>query len=332
MRLFEKTKKFFVAALLTAVAVPTFLTGCGSNKEKVLVYTSSEDYVVEYLNQRLKEEFPDIDVTVEYMSTGNLAAKLKAEGTSTDCDIIAELEYGYLAQLDNAGILADLSSYDRSKYVEDTKASDNYMPEIRVGGGVIVNTELLKEKGLAEPKSYEDLLKPEYKGLISMPNPKSSGTGYMFLKSLVNAMGEEAAFEYFDKLTPNILQYTSSGSGPVNSLVQKEAAIGLGMTSNAVVKINEGAPLKILFFDEGSPYTLYGQSVIKGKETNESVKKVYDFLVNKFIYETNEKFFPEKVFTDIDNKLDNYPSDIKYADMSSNTIEEKERLLDKWKY
>ena len=332
MRLFEKTKKFFAAALLTAVAVPTLLAGCGSNKEKVLVYTSSEDYVVEYLNKRLKEEFPDIDVTVEYMSTGNLAAKLVAEGTSTDCDIIGELEYGYLAQLDNSGVLADLSSYDRSIYMEDTYVSDNYTVEIRSGGGIIVNTELLKEKGLAEPKSYEDLLKPEYKDLISMPNPKSSGTGYMFLKSLVNAMGEESAFEYFDKLTPNILQYTSSGSGPVNALVQKEAAIGLGITSNAVVKINEGAPLKILFFDEGSPYTLYGQSIIKGKETNESVKKVYDFLVNKYVYEVNEKFYPEKIFKDVNNKLENHPENIKYADMSNNTIEEKERLLGKWKY
>ena len=77
------------------------------------------------------------------------------------------------------------------------------------------NTELLtasiflKEKNLSKPTSYEDLLKPEYKGLISMPNPKASGTGYMFLKSLVNEWGEEKTFSYFDKLTPNVLQYTS---------------------------------------------------------------------------------------------------------------------------
>ena len=84
----------------------------------------------------------------------------------------------------------------------------------------------LEEKNLAVPTSYADLLKPEYKGLVSMPNPKSSGTGYMFLKSLVNAWGEEEAFAYFDQLAENILQFTSSGSGPVNALVQGEAAIG----------------------------------------------------------------------------------------------------------
>ena len=52
--------------------------------------------------------------------------------------------------------------------------------------------------------TYEDLLKPEYKGLISMPSPKASGTGYIFLKALVNSMGEDKAFAYFDKLSKNV--------------------------------------------------------------------------------------------------------------------------------
>ena len=62
----------------------------------------------------------------------------------------------------------------------------------------------------------------------------------MFLKALVNSMGEEEAFAYFDKLSENILQFTSSGSGPVNSLVSGEAVIALGMTPQAVTQINEG--------------------------------------------------------------------------------------------
>ena len=80
-----------------------------------------------------------------------------------------------------------------------------------------------------------------------MPNPKASSTGYMFLKAFVNSMGEEEAFAYFDSLYPNMLSFTSSGSGPVNALVQKEAAIGLGMTFQAVNEINKGSNLQILF-------------------------------------------------------------------------------------
>ena len=325
----KKLSAILIAALtLTALS----LTGCSAGKEQVLIYTSVEDYVVEDMNARLSEAFPQYDITIEYVSTGNHAAKLLTEGKNSECDITYDLEYAYMEQLAQAGVLADLSSYDRSIYLEDTIASDYYLVQCRVGGAVIVNTELLAQKNLAEPKSYEDLLKPEYKNLISMANPKSSGTGYMFYKSLVNAWGEEKALAYFDSLSGNVLQFTSSGSGPVNALLQKEVAVGFGMTSHAVTQINEGAPLKILFFEEGSPYTMYGQGIVAGKETRTAVKEVFDFLVGTYSYELNEKFFPEQMFKDKTYSVENYPNNIVYSDMKNNTIEEKSNLLAKWKY
>lgn len=326
-------KKRFLSAVLALVLLCTpLLSGCGSNKEEILIYTSVEDYVVADLSARLEETFPDYDITVEYLSTGNHAARLLAEGKGTSCDITYDLEYAYLSQLDEKGLLADLSGYDKSIYCEDTVEGENYLVQVRNGGAIILNTEVLAEKNLPEPTSYEDLLKPEYKGLISMPNPKSSGTGYMFLKSLVNNWGEEKAFDYFDKLTDNILSYTSSGSGPVNALIQKEVAIGLGMTSQTVTQIKQGAPLKIVFFEEGSPFSLYGQAMLAGKDQRESVKAVFDFLVNTYSYELNEKFFPEAMFKDKTYVIEHFPQNIVYSDMSNNTIAEKERLLEKWKY
>lgn len=330
----KKTRRLLgtVCAIIFIITMFSAFCGCDSNKERVLIYTSSEDFKIEYMTKRLNEKFPEYEIIIEYISTGNHAAKLLAEGTSTDCDITHSLEYAYLSQLESRAILACLSSYEMDNYVDDVKLSDNYIIELRSSGSIIINTDVLKEKGLKEPTSYADLLKPEYKNLISMPNPKASSTGYMFFKSLVNAWGEEEALQYFDELTKNILAYTSSGSGPVKALVQGEVAIGLGMTAQAVTEINNGSPLKILFFEEGAPVTLYGQSIIKGKETRESVKRVFDYLVNEYNYENNEKFFPEKIFKDKDYEVKNYPANIKYSDMSNNTIEEKNRLLDIWKY
>ena len=232
--------------------------------------------------------------------------------------------------------LADMSYYDTSVYLEDmVSPSNRYLPECRNSGAVIVNTELLAEKGLAEPKSYQDLLKPEYKGLLSMPNPKSSGTGYMFLRSLTNAWGEDEAFKYFDGFAENIVQFTSSGSGPVNALVQKEAAVALGMTAQAVTMINEGAPLKILFFEEGVPFSQYGHAMTRKAESREDydkLKEVFDYLVKVVTPACDAKFFPEQVFVDKVFSLPNYPADIPYGDMGNNTTEEKTRLLEKWMY
>ncbi len=308
------------------------LSGCvGGSENRVVIYTSAEDYRVEYMRQRLEETFPQYDIVIEYMSTGEHAARLLAEGNNSEADITYDLEYGYLAQLEKAGALTNLDgAYDRQIYVDDANVSSYYLPVYKNGGAVIINPQVLQREGLAVPKSYADLLKAEYKNFISMPNPKSSGTGYMFLKGLVNAWGEEEAFTYFDALSENVLQFTSSGSGPVNALIQQEVAIGLGMTGQAVTAINEGTQLQILYFEEGSPYCMYGQGILSGKEERTCVKEVFDFLINTFAEENCANFFPEQIYKDKTFTVKNYPTDIPYADMQGNTPEEKSRLLEKW--
>ena len=330
-----KIKRLLTAVLATMCAASALaFCGCGKTKENVVIYSAAEDYRIEHIRKRMEEQFPDYNVTIEYMTTGELAAKLIAEGKNTGCDIIYDLEYNYMLKLDEAGGLADVSALcNESDFCDDTIISKNFVPTYRNGGAIILNVGLLKEKGGAEPESYADLLKPEYKGLISMPNPKSSGTGYMFCKALVNEWGEDKALEYFDKLSENILSYTSSGSGPINALIMKEAAIGLGMTPQAVTKINEGqTELKIKYFEEGSPYCLYGQSIISGKENRAAVKEVFSFLSGKLTEENTEKFCPEKIYKTKTFDVPNYPAEIKYADMSGDTLQAKEAFLEKWKY
>src|SRR3982751_6729466 len=57
------------------------------------------------------------------------------------------------------------------------------------------NTELLAKKKLAVPKTWGDLLKPEYKGDIQVANPASSGTAYTMIATLVQMMGEDRSEE-----------------------------------------------------------------------------------------------------------------------------------------
>ena len=204
---------------------------------------------------------------------------------------------------------------------------------MRSGGGIIINKKVLQEKGIQKPKCYEDLLKPEFKGLLSMPSPKSSGTGYMFYLSLVNAMGEEKALEYFDGFKNNILTFTSSGSGPVNALTNREVAVGFGMIAQAVEKIKNGNnELEILFFDEGAPYSMYGTSVVKGKQNKTEVMEVQDNIYSSYKNERCQKYYPEKIYKNKNFENENFPKSIVYANMSNNTLQQKEKLLKKWKY
>lgn len=312
-------------------ATPEEPAGLDTSSNKVVIYSGAEEYRNEYFLKRLNETFPDYEIVIEYMPTGNLAAKLAAEGTDTDMDIFYDLDFSYAGKVEQ--YLADVSAYDQSIYVDDCKVENaHYLAATRNGGAVIINPDVLAAKGIEEPTCYEDLLKPEFKNLISMPDPKSSGTGYMFVKNLVNAWGEEKAFDYFGKLAENVLQFTTSGSGPVNALVQNEVAVGLGMTAQAVTKINEGANLKILFFEEGSPYSLYGYAIPEGKQNRKAVVDVFNFFYSTLVLEDKELYYPEQVFVEQVNNVENYPTDIPYGDMNNNTTDEKTRLLENWEF
>jgi iron(III) transport system substrate-binding protein len=309
------------------------LLGCAPKEDnQVVFYLTSEDFRIEHFQNRMNEQFPDYTVIFNYMATGNLAAKLAAEGTETECDIVGELDTAYLeGLLDN---LADLSSYDSSVFLDSlAPAHHKYLPMTKNSGCIFYSEEFLTARNLPVPASYDDLLNPAYKGFISMPNPKSSSTGFFFLRNLINTRGEDAAFAYFDKLAGNILQFTSSGSGPVNALVQGEAGVGLGMTFQVVTTVNQGVPLKILFFEEGSPYSVYGTAIIKGKETKKAVKDVFEFFLTTLIYEDKELYMPEQIFKVQPNTIPNYPQNVPMADMTGiDDLAEKQRILEKWKY
>ncbi len=329
-----KFKRSFALVIVSAIfAVSTLsLFSCGAAKETVIIYSSAEDYRIAYMQKRMNEQFPQYNVIIEYKTSGNHAATLQAAGKNAECDISHDLEYAYAERLAAQGVLADLTDLvDWSVYAEDTVQSKYYAPAMRNGGCIIINTQRLAELDLDKPTSYQDLLDPQYKNQISMPNPASSGTGYMFLLSLVNAWGEQEALDYFDALSENVLSFTSSGSGPVNSLVLGEAAIGLGVTPNAATKIGEGNPLEIMFFEEGSPYALYGQTIIEGKQDRECVREVFAFLSTTLTEEICANFFPEKIFKDKDYTVEHFPTDIKYADMQiEDASAYKEYLLSKW--
>ncbi len=303
-------------------------------KETIVICASSEQYRNDAMQEQLSQRFPDYNIVVMYMSTGKAAAKVYAEGTDTEIDMLVGLETGYLHKISHN--LADISGLSSVPYVEGVTPADNdnlWVTWERQAGAMIVNKDILAKYGLEAPKTYEDLLKPEYKGLIAMPDPKSSGTGYFFYKNWVNQLGDEGALAYVDKLYGNLKQFTESGSGPIKLLRQGEVAVGLALTFQAVSEINDGQPFEIIYPPEGSPYSLTGTAILDTHQDKAGVKEVYDYIIHEFLVYDKENFSPEIIYQGQTISLENYPENIPYADMSGiQNDKEKERLLALWKY
>lgn len=304
------------------------LTGC-TNKEQVVIYSSMEEERNQVLKEKLKEAFPDTNVLVQYMATGNTAAKIKNEESNIEADIILDLETAHM--VDVAEHFAELKEFDTSMYLDGINTSSNYLTWVKYTMNLIIDVDYFKENNLEIPKTYEDLLKKEYKDLIAMPDPKTSGTGYGFYLNVVNIMGEDKAIDYFKKLKGNLREFTTSGSGPTNLLKQGEIAIALGMTSQGVNAINEGYNFQIIELETGSPYNTTSCGIIKGKETDENVKKVFQWLISDFGKYDKENYMPDVILKEQNNQIKNYPENLKNADMTGiDSTEIKDKLTKKW--
>lgn len=344
------SKKFLsVIALLLCTAF--VLAGCGSTddqnstssstgKDRVVIYTAAEDERIAYIQSELDKQFPDTEIVIQSLGTGQLLSKLQAEGKDSDCDIFYDLEVVNAEIILNASpdLFVDLSDYDFSIYDPSvtgyTDRHHKYAVNGKTAGAFLVNTKMLEEKGLPIPTTYEDMLKPEYAGLISMPSPKSSGTGYSYYNGMVTILGEEAAMKYFEELNPNIKEYTTSGSAPAKAAVRGDVAIAYGLLWQCVNYANENEGLTVVVPEQGLAFDLFTMGMISGHEAKGSVKEVFTYLYNELNKPQCAKFNPDKIYADMPAaEIQNYPENYKEITMAGLfDFQYKQDLLDKWKY
>ena len=309
-----------------------FITGCSSNENTITIYTSMEENRNQALISMLNERFKHLDINVQPLATGSSAAKIKAEGNHVEADIVVALETAHMESLkDN---FADLSYFDDSYYLDGVNPEHNkYMIYEKYTASIIVDKDYFEENNLEYPKTYDDLLNPKFKNLIAMPDPKTSGTGYMYYLNVVNIKGQEGALQYFDKLSNNIKQFTTSGSGPISMLNQGEIAIALGMTYQGAEEITKGANYEIIQLETNTPYNTTSSGIIAGRENKANVKEVFEFIMTEFSKYDKENFIPGTLFKEQENNIPNYPKNLADADMTGiDDSSVKDKLISEWKY
>lgn len=343
--------KKLVSVIAMLLCTAFVLAGCGSNKvqnntsastgkDRVVIYTASEDERIAYIQEELDKQFPDTEIVLQSLGTGQLLSKLQAEGKNGDCDIFYDLEVVNAEIILNASpdLFVDLSDYDFSIYDPSvtgyTDLHHKYAVNGKTAGAFLVNTKMLEEKGLPIPATYDDMLKPEYAGLISMPNPKSSGTGYSYYNGMITILGEEAGMKYFEDLNPNIKEYTTSGSAPAKAAVRGDVAIAYGLLWQCVNYANENEGMTVVVPEQGLAFNLFTMGMISGHETKGSVKEVFTYLYNELNKPQCAKFNPDKIYVDMPAaEIQNYPADYKEIPMAGLfDFEYKQELLDKWKF
>jgi len=309
--------------------------------EKVLnIYTALEDdQITDYL-EGFKALYPDVTVNITRDSTGIITAKLLAEKDNPQADIVWGVSAASLLVLDGQGMLEPYAPVGVERILPEFKDNADVPKWVGIDAwetAFLVNLDVLQSKGITKiPQSYEDLIDPIYKGLIAMPNPASSGTGTLTVNGILTLMGEEAGWEYLDKLDENIAVYLHSGSAPAKNTATGEYGIGISFGYRCIKSAKDLGDMGVVVFpEEGSGWDVEANALIKRAEGEKEIAKTFlDWAITDEIMQKYAVGYPI-IATGIGDKIpDGYtvnPTDQLIANIDLKwCAENRDRILAEW--
>ena len=166
-----------------------------------------------------------------------------------------------------------------------------------------------------------------------MPNPSSSGTGFLDVSSWLQQFGEQEGWAYMDKLHNNISRYTHSGSKPCKLAAAGETAVGVSFAYRGAKLMTKGAPIEVIFPKEGLGWDMEAASIVKGTDKLDAAKSLMNWVTSRSANELYNKSYAVVAMPGVAKPIKNYPADIEQR-MIDNNFEwsaiNRSRILKEW--
>lgn len=226
----------------------------------------------------------DTGITVDFidMSSGEVLSKLQAEKGKPSADVWFGGGIDSFISAKNKGLLEQYVSPEMKEVPLKYRDKEGYWSGVSlVLVGFMTNDEILKEKKLKAPKTWEDLTSPQYKDEIIMANPAISGTNYAMVSGLIQGMGKEKAWKYFEKLNENIPFFAKRGGEPPNKVATGEFAVAIIPMSGEFILMEEKYPVTTHYPEDMIPWVPAGMAIFKNAENMDSAKKFVDWALSQ---------------------------------------------------
>ncbi len=238
---------------------------------------------LEFINPLVSEFETQSKIKVEVIAagTGELLKRVESEAANPLGDIFwggsLSTIKPVMTSFENYTSVNEADIQDDFKNTEGSLTRFTDIPSV-----LMVNTNLI---GDIEINGYEDLLKPELKGKIAMCDPSKSSSAYEHLINMLYAMGKgdpDKGWEYVDKFIQNLDGKLLSGSSAVyKGVADGEYVVGLTFEEGGAKYVADGAPVELVYMEEGVISKADGVYIIKNAKNMENAKAFIDFITSK---------------------------------------------------
>jgi iron(III) transport system substrate-binding protein len=263
------------------------LAGCtaGDPRPEVVVYTALDAEFSEPILREFERESgvavrPKFDV--ESTKTVGLTNAIMAESARPRCDVFWNNEILNTLRLQQRGLIEAYVPPTAAEYPAAFRSPEGnwhgFAARARV---LIVNTDALAPD--ERPTSIRDLADPRWKGRCGLAKPLF-GTTATHAACLFAAWGDEEAKQYFHDLKANQVQVLSGNKQVALSVASGELAFGLTDTDDAIIEIEHGRPVAIVYPDQqadglGTLFIPNTLSIIKCCPHPEQARRLVDYLL-----------------------------------------------------
>lgn len=305
-------------------------------KTALTVYTAFESEQLPGFEQAFEAAHPEIDLQWVRDSTGVITARLLAEKDNPRAAAIWGLAASSLLLFKAQGMLMPYAPAGVDKL--DPRFVDIDTPPAWTAAdaweaAICVNTVEAEKLKLPMPASWADLTGPEYKGHVVMPNPNSSGTGFLAVSGWLQMMGEEQGWAYMDALHANVARYTHSGSKPCKEAAAGEIPIGISIGYTGAKQRSKGAPIEIVHAAEGVGWDMEANAIVAGTKNVDAAKKLMDFAVGETANKLYNLAYPIVALPGVAQPVEHYPANVADKMIKNDfawAAANRERILAEW--
>lgn len=321
--------------LITALAA-CLAAAPAAAKTELVVYTGYENDDLKPYKAAFEKDNPDIVINWVRDSTGVVTAKILAERDNPRADAVWGLAVSSIGVLKAQGLLIPYAPKDLGNI--PAKFRDKADPPFWFGNSawiaaIVYNTVEGAKLKIPKPETWEDLTKPVYKGQVVMPNPVSSGTGFLDVSAWLQAFGELKGWDYMTRLHENIARYTHSGSTPATFAGKGEYVVGIAFDVRAARVKEQGAPIDIVFPKEALGWDMNAFAIVKGTKKLDAARKLADWAASpvamKMYGETRAVVAIPKYSTPIKNLPDDLDRRIMANDFDWSSAQ-RDAILKEW--
>ena len=271
----------------------------GDEQVTITVYTSEPEEKVDEINAAFMEAHPDINVEVYRAGTGDLNARIASEKQSGDieADVLWAADSptfeGYAAD----GDLAELENVDTEGVMEEVIDEEGFYIGTRIIPTVIAyNTDVVSED--EAPQSWQDLLDPQYKDKLVMPDPAVSGAAAF--NASVWLESEELGEEWITALGENQPMIAQSNGPTSQEIASGSRPVGVVVDYLVRDLAAAGSPIATAYPEEGAPYITEPAGVFESSDNKEAAETYINFLLS----EEAQKIAVEQAYLPVRESVD----------------------------